>query len=184
MRADVTMLLQSIGDDEDATDRLFALVYDDLHAMARKHLRGERPGHTLQATALISEAYVRLVGGATVSFNDRVHFFRTATEAMRRILIDHARARLAQKRGGGAQGRGLFEGDGAVTLDPARLIEIDEALGVLRREDERAASLVRYRFYGGMTLDQAAELLGVSTRTAIRDWEWARARLTQLLDNA
>lgn len=176
------MLLRSIGEDERASDRLFELVYDDLHRMAQHHLRGERPDHTLQATALIGEAYLRLVGGVGVSFNDRVHFFRTATEAMRRILIDHARARLAQKRGGGARGRELIEADGAVTLDPAKLLAIDEAMVALAREDERAASLVRYRFYGGMTLEQAAELLGVSARTAKRDWGWARARLTQLLD--
>ncbi|MEZ6243586.1 MAG: ECF-type sigma factor [Phycisphaerales bacterium] len=177
----MTQLLAEAGKDGAASAKLFEAVYADLKAIAAGQMRGERADHTLQATALVSEAYVRLIGTASIEFEDRRHFFRVASEAMRRILIDHARARLAEKRGGGARGRALLEDDGAVTMEPERLIELDDALAKFALEDERAAELVRLRFFGGLTLEQAAEMAGVSRRTAIRDWSFARARLAELM---
>lgn len=182
MRADVTQLLASAPGDADAAGRLFEAVYADLKAIAASHMRGERADHTLQATALVGEAYVRLVGSTPIEFEDRRHFFRVASEAMRRILIDHARARLAEKRGGGKRPQALLDEDGAITMDPQRLLELDEALSRLALEDDRAAELVRLRFFGGLSLEQAAEMAGVSRRTAIRDWSFARARLAELMD--
>ncbi len=178
---DVTVLLHS--DDEASSARLFELVYQDLRAIAGSQMRGERGDHTLQATALVSEAFLRLVGGTEISFHDRRHFFRVAAEAMRRVLVDHARARSADKRGGGRDALTLLDGDGALGIDPDRLLALDEALAALEQEDERAAAIVRYRFYAGLTLEQAGELLEISKRTAIRDWNFARARLTQLLES-
>ncbi|GJM17987.1 MAG: extracytoplasmic sigma factor ECF [Phycisphaeraceae bacterium] len=180
---DVTLLLREADADAGASARLFELVYRDLRAIAGAQMRHERDDHTLQATALVSEAFIRLVGGAEVTFEDRQHFFRVATEAMRRVLIDHARAHKADKRGGGDRGRALLDADGAIALDPEKLLALDEALSTLETEDERAAALVRYRFYAGMTIEQAGELLGLSRRTAMRDWNFARARLTELLED-
>ncbi len=181
MRADVTQLLGEAGESADASARLFEAVYADLRVIAGAQMRGERADHTLQATALVSEAYVRLVGSTPIEFEDRRHFFRVASEAMRRILIDHARARLAEKRGGGKRPRELFDDDGAVSMAPERLLELDDALERLALEDERAAEIVRLRFYGGLSLEQAGEMVGVSRRTAIRDWGFARARLSELM---
>ncbi len=183
-RMDVTALLNEAEAGTEASARLFELVYQDLRAIAGSQMRSERPDHTLQATALVSEAFLKLVGGVEVSFADRKHFFRVAAEAMRRVLIDHARARAADKRGGGRHAFTLLDGDGAIVIDAERILELDDALDALGREDARAAALVRYRFYTGLTLEQAGELLDISKRTAIRDWNFARARLTQLLEDA
>lgn len=180
--ADVTLLLARAGDDPQSTARLFEVVYTDLRAIAEAQMRSERADHTLQATALVSEAYVRLIGSADLQYNDRRHFFGVAAQAMRRILIDHARGRLRQKRGGGERPRELMEGDAATSMmEPERLLALDEAMERLQAEDPRAAELVRLRFYAGLTLEQAADLLEISRRTAIRDWNFARARLSQLM---
>ena len=183
MASDVTLLLASAGDDPEAASALFAAVYADLKVIAAAQMRTERAEHTLQATALVGEAYLRLVGDREIAFADRKHFFRVAAEAMRRVLVDHARARLSAKRGAGERGRPLLDDDGAISLDPAKLLAIDEAIERLAGEDPRAADLVRYRFFAGLTLEQAGELVGVSKRTAMRDWSFARARLTELLED-
>ena len=181
MPENVTQLLAAVGEDPDASARLFEAVYADLRAIAAAHMRSERPDHTLQPTALVGEAYLRLLGSEPVDFQNRRHFFRIASEAMRRILIDHARARLAEKRGGGRAREELMDFKVATVLAPDRLLAIDDALEKLAGEDVRAAEIVRLRFYGGMSVEQAAELLEVSARTAHRDWNFARARLIQLM---
>jgi len=179
---DVTLLLAKAVDDPESTARLFELVYNDLRAIAESQMRAERRDHTLQATALVSEAYVRLIGSTELQYNDRRHFFGVAAQAMRRILIDHARGKLRQKRGGGERPRELLDGDAASdAIEPERMLALDEALERLTAEDPRAAELVRLRFFAGLTLEQAAELMEISRRTAIRDWNFARARLSQLM---
>lgn len=178
---DVTVLLSQAPTDPVAAERLFQEVYADLQAIARARMKGEREGHTLQATALVSEAYLRLIGAESIEYQDRKHFFCVAAEAMRRILIDHARAKLAQKRDGGRMKFELSEGDGIVSADPARLLELDDALAKLREEDERSAQLAEMRFFGGLTLEAIADLMDVSLRTANRDWKFAKARLAELL---
>ncbi len=182
MRPDVTQLLAAAGSDPQAAGRLFDAVYADLRAIAAAQMRGERANHTLQATALVSEAYMRLIGVTQIEFADRRHFFRVASEAMRRILVDHARARLADKRGGGQRGQALFDDECGLTTDPGRLLELNDALERLELEDERAAEMTRLRFFAGLSIDEAADVAGVSRRTAIRDWNFARARLAELMD--
>jgi RNA polymerase sigma factor (TIGR02999 family) len=177
------MLLGQASSDPAAAERLFQEVYTDLQAIARARMKSERENHTLQATALVSEAYLRVIGAGSIQYQDRRHFFCVASEAMRRILIDHARARLAQKRDGGRMRFELSEGDGIINADPARLLELDEALSKLREEDERSAQLAEMRFFGGLTLEAIAELLDVSLRTANRDWKFAKARLAELLSD-
>lgn len=181
MRTDVTALLARAGEDAESTAKLFELVYADLRAIAEAQMRGERADHTLQATALVSEAYLRLVGPEPIRFEDRKHFFRVASEAMRRILIDHARAKKSLKRGGERLKQELFDEHAGVTMAPDRLLALDEALTTLEIEDPRAAEIVRLRFFAGLSVDEAAELLAVSKRTAIRDWNFARARLSELM---
>lgn len=181
MDPEVTQLLQRVENDPAAADSLFRAVYDDLLIIARARMASERPGHTLQATALVSEAYLRLLGGAEIRFNDRKHFYRVAAEAMRRILIDHARARAAQKRDGGGLRFQLAEGDARTEIEPERLLALDDALAVLEREDPRAAEIARLRFFAGMDLATITDMLEISERTANRDWKFARARLAELL---
>ena len=182
MQEQVTVLLARARSDEAAASALFGLVYEDLRALASARMRHERPDHTLQATALVSEAFVRLVGPCDLTFVDRQHFFRIAAEAMRRVLIDHSRARLAEKRGGGGGARvPIHEDEIGLATDPARLLALDEAMVTLAKEDPRAEEMVRLRFFAGLSVEQAAELMGVSPRTALRDWGFARARLTELL---
>ncbi|MEL7473503.1 MAG: ECF-type sigma factor [Planctomycetota bacterium] len=179
--SEVTALLRLASDEPAAARELFELIYQDLRGLAEARMRGERVDHTLQATALVHEAFVRLVGVEADHFNDRKHFFRVAAEAMRRILIDHARARLADKRGGGAQGFTLGAEDGMIECDPSRLIELDDAMRALAGEDERAAAIAELRYFGGVGLELIAETLGVSERTVKRDLRFARARLSELL---
>lgn len=191
---EVTLLLEAARQGSvPARDRLLEIVYDELRIVARSHMRGERGDHTLGATGLVNESYLRLfraTGGddTPASFEHRHAFYKAAATAMRRILIDHARARVAAKRGGKRGRSGL---GGAVSLDvleasaeadPADLLSLDDALSRLEGEDERAASVVRLRFYGGRSVDEIADLLGVSSRTVKRDWEFARARLQQLIE--
>lgn len=168
------------GDDSSA-DQLLLLVYEELRALARARLARENPGQTLQATALVHEAYLRLVGpnpGGEISWESRAHFFGAAAEAMRRIIIDRARARGARKRGGNAR---------RLRLDGARLvadghsipeiIDLDDALTRFEVHDPQKAMLVKLRFFGGLTLRQAAEALGLAPTTADRHWVYARAWL-------
>lgn len=216
---DVTRLLRASADGETtARDRLLSLVYTDLHAMARRRMHGERAGHTLGATALVSEAYMRLFrehtsaragaddgdgdgesggGGVPAPWADRGVFFSAAATTMRRVLVDHARGKLAAKRGGGsvaASGVDAVGGgsarwrrvpldalEAARAVEPARLLELDEAMEALEAVDPRAAEVVRLRFFAGLELVEIAELVGVSERTCKRDWVFARAWLHDAL---
>ncbi len=178
---DVTRLLRSVGDDGAARDRLLPLVYDELHRIAQGRMAGERAGHTLQATALVNEAYVRLVGVEEIDWNDRSHFFGIAAEAMRRVLIDHARKRASQKRGGGRGRLDLTVADLAADTEPETMIAVDEALTKLEAEDPQAATVVKLRFFAGLTAGEAARAMDVSERTVMREWAFARARLFELL---
>jgi RNA polymerase sigma factor (TIGR02999 family) len=178
----ITRLLadESLDNDERAR-RLLPLVYDELRELARRRLAAERPGHTLQATALVHEAYVRLVRERNPPWRDRGHFFAAAAEAMRRILVDQARRRGALKRGGGRQRVELDGPEVAAELvapDPSvDVVALDEAIAALEAEDDRKAALVKLRFFIGLTLDQAADALGISPATADRDWLYAKAFL-------
>jgi RNA polymerase sigma-70 factor, ECF subfamily len=183
---DVTALLADISTgDQGSWNRLLAVVYRELHAMAHKAMRGERPGHTLQTTALVNEAYMRLVRNRKEGWKNRVHFFSVAARAMRRILVDKARAHRTAKRGHGRQRIPLTRADGAdakpgVATDPFEDIEaLDKALDAFEKdhEHERKCTVVELRFFVGLTLEQTAEILDLSLATVKRDWEFARAWL-------
>jgi RNA polymerase sigma factor (TIGR02999 family) len=175
--SDVTSILQAAANgDPRAAEKLLPLVYDELRKLAAARLAQELPGQTLQATALVHDAYVRLVGeDPSRSFNDRGHFFAAAATAMRHILIDAARRKLTQKRGGGWERHDL-EGIAAPAPDP-ELLALDEALEKLAAVDPLKARLVELRYFAGFTGEQAAEVLGVSPTTADRHWAYARAWL-------
>jgi RNA polymerase sigma-70 factor, ECF subfamily len=174
----ITQLLEDWSNgDNSAYDRLIPLVYDELHRLAHHYMSGERRGHTLQTTALVGEAYLRLVGQGGVRWQNRTHFLAIAARLMRRILVDHARTNARQKRGGGAQ---VFELDEAAIISPARssdLVALDEALTTLAEIDPRKARVVELRFFGGLNVEETADTLGVSPNTVIRDWGMARAWL-------
>ena len=160
------------------------MVYGELRAIAARHLGSERPGHTLQPTALVNEAYLRLRGLGGVPWHDRTHFFAIASRIMRRLLVDHARARMAQKRGSDAPTVAMSEGyhEGiAPSMNAEELIDLDRALDELASEAPRLARLVELRFFSGLGIDETASLLGCSSRTAKRDWAFARAWLLQRL---
>lgn len=175
--ADVTQILSAIErGDPSAAEQLLPLVYDELRKLAAQRLAQEKPGQTLQATALVHEAYLRLVGRETPrSYRDRGHFFASAATAMRRILIDGARSKRAEKRGGNRQR--LTIADVAAPLPDEELLALDEALERLALQDPLKAQLVELRYFAGLTGDQAAEVLGISPSTADRHWVFARAWL-------
>ena len=177
--ADVTQILDAIERGEgDAGEQLLPLVYDELRKLAAQRLAQEQPGQTLQATALVHEAYLRLVGAATAPrWDSRGHFFAAAAEAMRRILINRARDKKRLKRGGERRRVDLDKVEIALDGDDEQLIALDEALGQLAQEDEQAARLVNLRFFAGLTLKDAAAALGLSLRSAERQWAYARAWL-------
>jgi RNA polymerase sigma factor (TIGR02999 family) len=177
--SEVTRLLDAARQgDTRAAHELLPLVYDELRRLAAARLALEGQAQTLQATALVHEAYLRLVGDADEPrWHGGRHFFAAAAEAMRRILIDRARARGAQKRGGGRARRGLDDLDPAAPEAPEDLLAVDEALGRLAAKDEVKAELVKLRFFGGLTLEQAATVLDISPATADRYWAYARAWL-------
>lgn len=159
-------------------------MYAELRAIAARHLGAERPGHTLQPTALVNEAYLRLRGLGGVPWHDRTHFFAIASRIMRRLLVDHARAKMAQKRGSDAPTVVITEGyhdEVQPALDAEELIDLDRALDELNAESPRLARLVELRFFSGLGIDEASSLLGCSTRTAKRDWAFARAWLLNRL---
>jgi RNA polymerase sigma factor (TIGR02999 family) len=176
----VTQLLAaSSRGDSAAFEQLLPLVYNELHAIAARHMRGERPDHTLQPTALVHEAFLRLAG-ADVSFGDRTHFIRAASQAMRRVLVDHARARNAAKRGGNLR----------ITLDESLvaqddrdvdLLVLDDALNRLAAAEPRWARVVELRFFGGLEITEVATVLDISPATAKRDWRFARAWLAKAM---
>jgi RNA polymerase sigma factor (TIGR02999 family) len=177
---DVTRILSAIEQgDPQAAEQLLPLVYDELRRLAARRLADEEPGHTLQPTALVHEAYLKLVGADPQQpWNGRVHFFAAAAEAMRRILIDHARRKHRARRGGGKT-RVELDDIGAAAVDGRAddLLALDEALTQLAAAAPRRAELVRLRYFAGLTLEQAAELLGISRATADRHWAFARAWL-------
>ena len=176
--SDVTRILNAIeGGDAKATDELLPLVYDELRLLAAQKLSHERTGQTLQATALVHEAYLRLVGDEPRSWKNRGHFFKAAAEAMRRIIVDRARGKKCIKRGGGRLKVELNDALLAVEVSPENLLVIDEALTRLVEEDPEAAQLVKLAYYGGLSVEQAGEALGVSRRSAYRHWAFARAWL-------
>jgi len=176
---DVTQILASMRGEsrEAAMERLLPLVYDELRTLARAQLRYERPDHTLQATALVHEAYLRLIGTAQPPWNDRQHFFRAAAEAMRRILIEHARKRGRAKRGGTRVRVDLSAADLGSEQDLDRLLALDDAFRRLEKEDPGAADVVRLRFYAGLSVEETAQATGLSERTVKREWAFARAWL-------
>ena len=181
-RPDLTGLLQAWNEgDPEAMNELMPLVYAELHRLARANLRGERADHTLQATALVNEAYVRLVGQTRVKWQNRAQFFGTAAQFMRRILVDHARDRLSAKRGGGAPRVQLDEALLATSERGIDLLALDAALERLERLDARQGRLVVLRFFGGLTIEEAASVLNISPATAKREWTTARIWLRREL---
>ena len=172
------MLAGVAAGDEQAAARLLEHVYDELRRIAQVRLAGERREHTLQATALVHEAWMRLFGATGAGFESRAHFFGAAGEAMRRILVDHARRRLAAKRGAGKAPEALpEEGILGRSRDPAEIVAVHEALLRMEEGQPRAASIVRLRFFAGFELPEIAEALDLSLRTVEREWAYARARL-------
>ena len=166
---------------QSALDELYPLVYNELHRLARRYMSRERKGHTLQTTALINEAYVRLVDQKNVQWANRSHFFAISAQIMRRILIDHARRHAYAKRGGGAQQVSLEEA-ATVTPDLGReLIQLDEALKSLAEMDPRRSQVVELRYFGGLNNEEIAGVLHISENTVTRDWNMARAWLYQQL---
>jgi RNA polymerase sigma factor (TIGR02999 family) len=175
------LLLAWGGGDQAALDHLLPLVHDELRRLARRHMRGERPDHTLQATALINEAYLRLIQIHAVRWQNRAHFFAMASRVMRRILVDAARARRYQKRGGGAERVSLDEAL-IVSNEPTQdLVALDDALTALAALDLRRSQVVEMRFFGGLSVDETAEALHVSADTVMRDWRLAKVWLLRQL---
>jgi len=180
---EVTRILTAIEQgDPHAAEQLLPLVYDELRRLAAEKLAREKPGQTLDATALVHEAYLRLVGPADGErWRDRGHFFAAAAESMRRILIEQARRKRADKRGGGGRRFELSEADRVVLPDPDTLLTVDEVLEQLAREDPESASIARLRLFAGLSIEEAAAALGISRPTAFRNWAYARACLTTAL---
>jgi len=179
----VTHLLEAANrGDRQAAEELLPLVYTELRRLAAAKLAREKPGQTLDATGLVHEAYVRLVGPLDgEKWKDRGHFVAAAAEAMRRILVEIARKKSAEKRGGGGKRFELSEADRVVIPDPDTLLAVDEALAKLAAEDESSATIARLRLFAGLTVEEAADALGLSRATAFRDWAYARAFLTAAL---
>ncbi|HZJ42533.1 MAG TPA: sigma-70 family RNA polymerase sigma factor [Pyrinomonadaceae bacterium] len=179
---EITQLLDKWSSgNQSALDELYPLVYDELHRLASRYMSRERKGHTLQTTALINEAYVRLVDQRNVHWANRSHFFAISAQIMRRILIDHARSHAYAKRGGGQQKVSLDE---TATLQVARaaaLISLDDALQSLAKIDQRRSQVVELRYFGGLSNEEIAQALGISPNTVTRDWNMARAWLYQQL---
>jgi RNA polymerase sigma factor (TIGR02999 family) len=178
----VTQLLQAwSGGNREAIDQLFPIVYEELRRQAARHLRAERAGHTLQATALMHEAYIKLVDQREVRWQNRAHFFGIAAQAMRRILVDHARARHAAKRGGSAIQVPLEEAHDVAEASGVDLLDLDRALTRLAEFDPQQARIVELRYFSGMSIEETAEALGISPATVKRDWSMARAWLRREL---
>jgi len=176
--SDVTTLLNKLaGGSRDAAAKLVPLVYEELRRLAARRLRHERPDHTLEPTALVHETYLKLVGQRNVNWQNRVHFFAVASQAMRRILVDYARAQLRAKRGGKQVKMPLNE---ALLISQDRfeeLLAVNESLARLEKLDARQSRVVELRYFGGLTVDEVAEVLGVSPKTVKREWNVARAWL-------
>ena len=180
--AELTRLLQAwSGGDHGALDRLAPLVYEELRRIAHRQMHLQEPGVTLQATALVNEAYLHLVDAARATWKDRAHFFAFCAQTMRRILVDTARARGAAKRGGAVLKLNLDESIDVLPDRDAEVIALDAALDAFAVQDPRAAQVVEMRFYGGSTVEETAEVLKISPRTVAREWKLARAWLTREL---
>ena len=171
------LLVRWRAGDRRALDELTPLVYDELHRLASRYMRGERPGHTLQTSALVNEAFLRLAGHEEIEWQNRAHFFAIAAQAMRRILVDHARRRGNQKRGGDAHKVALEEGLIVSAERAAEVVALDDALTRLAEVDPRKSQLVELRFFGGLDIEETAEVLQVSPGTVMRDWTFAKAWL-------
>jgi RNA polymerase sigma factor (TIGR02999 family) len=165
------------GGDQTALDKLMPLVYDELHRLAHQHMRREQPGHMLQTSALINEAYLRLVDQPQIRWESRTHFFGIAARLMRRILVDEARKRNSAKRGGRAIKVSLVEGVNIAEEQAANVVALDDALKTLQAIDSRQSEIVELRFFGGLSIEETAEVLNVSPGTVMRDWTFARAWL-------
>ena len=186
MENEVTQILRDWqSGDKSAAERLFPLVYDELKRQARKYLRRERVNHTLQPTALVHEAYLRLIDQTGLTAETRTHFFAVAARLMRQILVDHARTRNAEKRGGAAERFSIEDIEILPDQSAADLLELDEALQRLEAIDERKCRVVDLRFFGGLSENEIAEVLGVSEKTVRRDWHFAKLWLfRELSQNA
>lgn len=175
---DVTKLLEAWSDgDGKVLDQLMPLVYDELHRMAKRYMSSQPSGHTLQTTELIHEAYLKLVGSKEKRWQNRAHFFGVAAQAMRHILVDHARSRQSEKRGGATQ---MIELDEAAIVSSSRaeeIVALDDALLRLSDLDQRKSRVVELRYFGGLNIDETAEVLKVSPETIIRDWKFAKTWL-------
>jgi RNA polymerase sigma factor (TIGR02999 family) len=176
-----TLLAGWRAGDQRAASELFEAVYDELRSLASHYLRRERPGHTLQATAVVNEAFVRLSQSAPVEWHDRMHFFAIAARQLRRVLVNHARERHAEKRGGERVRLALTEVNGLSAPQEQDLLDLDRALTSLEEADERAARVIELRFFAGLTEAEAAEALGISVATLKRDWAFGRAWLVRHL---
>ena len=178
--SDVTRLLAAIDHgDAQAADQLLPLIYEELRRLAAHKMAQENPGQTLQPTALVHEAWLRLTGDENRKWNDRTHFFAAAAEAMRRILVDNARRKLAQRHGGGQLRVEMPEMAGAVADNDDQILAVSEALEKFAALDKQKAELVKLRYFVGMTIEEAAEVLGISAPTAKRHWAYARAWLAE-----
>lgn len=176
--ANVTRLLRAAASGERRDlDALMHAIYEDLRRLAIGHMRAERSGHTLQPTAVVHEAYLKLVNQRETDWKDRAHFFAVASRIIRRLLVDHAREREAAKRGGGAARVPLDDVDLSASMPDADLVALDEALTELNELSEQQARIVELRFFGGLTIEEIAESLGVGKRTVDREWQVARAWL-------
>jgi RNA polymerase sigma-70 factor, ECF subfamily len=175
---EITQLLQawSAGDGQ-ALEQLTPIVYQQLHRAAQRYMAGERPGHTLQATALVNEVYLRLVDCERVRWQDRAHFMAVSAQLMRRILIEFARSRGAQKRGGDAPVISLDEAPSVCSEPESDLLALDDALKALAAFDERKSKVVELKFFGGLSVEETAEVLKVSPETVVRDWRLAKSWL-------
>ncbi len=181
---EVTHLLHKVeAGDHQAAERLMPLVYDELRRLASHYLKSERPDHTLQPTALVHEAYLRMVEQTRVNWQSRAHFFAVAASMMRRVLIDYARSHKAEKHSGAWQKLPLDEALALSQPDDFDLIALDDALKDLSRLDEQQGRIVELRFFGGLTLDETAEVMGISRSTVKRDWLMAKAWLFAQLSN-
>lgn len=172
---EVTEILQEWRKgDQSASERLFPLVYDELKRIARRHLSRERVNHTLQPTALVHEAYLRMIDQSSPAIENRTHFFAFAARVMRQILVDHSRQHKAQKRGGAAQRFSIINVDILPEQSAGDILELDEALQKLERLDQRKCRVVDMRFFGGLKENEIAEVLGVTEKTVRRDWQFAK----------
>ena len=174
----VTQLLNDWSSgDQTARDRLMTLVYDELHRLAHQYMKRESPGHTLQTSALVNEAFVKLVDQRNVRWQNRAHFFGIAAQLMRRILVDYARGRQTSKRGGGLHAVSFDDALYVSAQRGAEVVAVHEALEQLAKFDPRKGQIVELRFFGGLSIDETAEILGVSPGTVMRDWTLAKAWL-------